>query len=508
MKTVKLFSLLLLTVLMAVSCNRSNLGPNPITGTPVGVNVLVRVINATTSQPIPGARVTLKKDSQNVAPDQVSDGSGIATFPNIPSGEGYKAFAGNIPGYTPGASPSIVLEGDTEVAIQMIPSLNGAVGLIAGSVKMNQTQAPMAGVNVSLVAAGGVFPAAYPGGVAAQGVRRPQPYYPPYRIQQFAPPVANAIQTDAAGQFTFNSIPPGSYRVVFQLPGFREAVRDNVVVSEGQSTTVETVFMTSERTPGAAGHILIAETGRAQQIDTQGKIAWRFESRGLSAATRLPSGETLIADEQLNQVSTISADGRVIWSLGSTLGLLSTVKAPGWVAAARDGQSFLVADSGNNRVIEIAGGQIVWQFQTGLSRPRAATYTPQGNIIIADTGNRRVLEVTRDGQVAWSFFKDMNAPVHALRMEDGNTVITDAGFNRVIIVNQAAQPVWYFDGSLGGGAPPDPASALNRPRSTYADATGNFLIADTGNNRILEVSRQRQVVNTIPASQPQWIERL
>ena len=493
MKTFRI-CFMILSVFVLMSCRG---GTTPVVpGVPV--TLTVRVINAMTSQPVPNARVSLKKDSQPAAGDVPSGADGSAVF-SVPSGDGYKAFAGNIAGLSPGASPSIKLFADQEVVIAMTPSLSQGSGLVAGSVKDAATQAPLAGVSVTLNPAGGV--------IAQRVPRQPiqQQRVPYYRIQQ----AGSSVQTDEAGQFTFKDVPPGSYQASFQHGSLPPVLRD-VIVNPGESTAIETVFLgvgaanpnpvnPGPVNPNTSGHVLIVESGRAFQLNPQAQVVWRHQSSGISAATRLPDGNTVVADEQINQVSVIGPGGEVVWNMGSSIGLISRLSAPSWVAAARDGKSFLITDSGNNRVLEIENGTAGWSF-AGLNRPRSAAYAANGNVLIADTGNRRVVEVDRAGQIVWSFDKDMLAPVHAVRLDDGNTLITDAGYNRVIMINPAGLPVWFYDGAN---------DALNRPRSATPSRFGTYLIADTGNNRAIEVDRSKMVISSIPnLVRVQVLERL
>lgn len=487
MKTLRALIPLLGVLLLFSSCGASPLPGGPGIGLPAG-NLTVRVINALTQQPIAGARVSLKQDGRNVAADVASDNSGTAVFQSVLSGSGYKAFAGSVNGYTPGASPAIKMETDTEVVIPMAPSVNQGEGLVAGSVKDATTQAPLPGVTVTLGT-----------GVQQMGV--------PRRIQPFAIRQLGGMtaQTDASGQFTFNSVLPGSYQVSFTGgAGYQPATRQ-LQVNPGETATIETVFLSNgSGTPGpigpgdpnSQGHVLIVDAGRAVQLNGQAQIAWRYPGTAISAATRLPDNTTVVADEQVNQVWIIGPNGEVIWNMGSSLGLFSRLSAPGWVAAARDGKSFLITDSGNNRILEIENGQAGWRFE-GLVRPRSATYAANGNVLIADTGNRRVIEVDRAGQVVWTFNREMQAPVHAVRLDDGRTVITDNAYNRVIVVSPTGQAGLLFE------------NGLMRPRSTIPTRFGTFLVSDTGNNRVVEIDGSGQVVGTIPnLVRPQSAERL
>lgn len=498
-KTLNTFFLFLGVLLFLSAC--PSRGVNGV-GVPQGnVRLSVRVVDAVSSQPIPGARVSLKLDGSNVVPDVASDSNGQAVFDAVPAADGYKALAGGIAGYSPEASPSLKLVQDSDVVIPLQPSVTQGAGLVVGSVKDNLTKAPLANVSVTLSS----------GVVASQNFQRfgaprgaVNPYLAqrrPFRVQQNA---GLTLQTDASGQFTFKEVPPGSYQAIFSLNGYQEQVRQ-VQVTPGASASIETVFMsngagTPNQDPNARGHVLIVEAGRAFQIDQQGQTVWSYPSTGVSAAVRMADGNTLIADEASNRALIVGPNGSVLWDMGSSVGLFSRLSAPSWVSAARDGQSFLITDTGNNRVVEITGGQVSWEFK-GLNRPRSASYSPTGNIVIADTGNRKVLEVDRTGQVVWSFEQDLLAPGHAVRLDDGSTLITDSGYNRIVSVNANGQPSLFYEGQG--------ANALNRPRSTLPTSYGTFLISDTGNNRVIEVDRARQIKAQIPNLRlPVAIQRL
>lgn len=500
MKRTLRIGLLLLGVLVLFACGSRQAGP----GAPgVPVNLTIRVVDAVTQQGLSGARVSLSQAGQPSFNDVASDANGVALFSGVLTGDGYKASAGSVAGYSPGASPSIKLEQDLEVLIALTPG-QGA-GLVVGSVKDARTNMPLPGVSVSL----------NPMGLQQAGQVFSQRIQPSFRVRQ----VGGSVMTDAAGQFTFEQVPPGSYQASFQVNAQTPLVRD-VIVSSSEVTTIETVFVGGTPTsgnggsqnPATRGQILVAESGRAIQLaraeDGSSRVVWSFPSSGITCVTRL-GDNNLISDGLNNQVKIIGPNGNVLWDMGSSIGLFSRLRSPDWVSAARDGASFLITDRGNNRILEVVGQQAGWTFEQGLNQPRSATYVPgtpepgQGpNILIADTGNRRVIEVSASTkQIVWSYSdpQSLSAPSHAIRLSDGNTLITDAGFNRVIMVNPAKQPVWFFDDNGG----------LLRPRSTTPTAFGTYLIADTENNRVLEVDRSKNIVGTVPnLARPLVLERL
>jgi len=77
------------------------------------------------------------------------------------------------------------------------------------------------------------------------------------------------------------------------------------------------------------------------------------------------------------------------------------------VLLSSDPPTVLVADSENDRIVEYrrADGEWerTWTYSQGLDWPRDADRLPNGNTLIADSGNDRVLEVTPDKRVVWEY---------------------------------------------------------------------------------------------------------
>jgi hypothetical protein len=139
-----------------------------------------------------------------------------------------------------------------------------------------------------------------------------------------------------------------------------------------------------------------------------------------------------------------------------------------------------------------------------------------GNILITDQFNNRVLEVTRSGKIAWSFGSGgpsqcipgadtVIAPNDAERLGDGLTLIVGTGTgacpdNRVIVVDEDGRIVFQYGqaGVAGAGA-----NQLNVPVFAIQTASGDFLITDQANNRIIKVDLKKQILYKYgPASGP------
>jgi hypothetical protein len=165
----------------------------------------------------------------------------------------------------------------------------------------------------------------------------------------------------------------------------------------------------------------------------------------------------------------------------------------------------LIADTGNNRVIEVDANGLVQREHDSLSQPTDARRLANGNTLLVDSGNHRVVEVNAAGQIAWQFGTTgvagtgarLREPSKAERLPNGNTLLIDTGNHRVIEVNANRQIVRSF------------ASGLSAPHAAVRLANGNTLIADTGNNRIVEMTSTGALVRTIATGTAVYdVERL
>jgi hypothetical protein len=185
----------------------------------------------------------------------------------------------------------------------------------------------------------------------------------------------------------------------------------------------------------------------------------------------------------------------------------------------------LISDQFNNRVIEISpAGNIVWSFglgpndfsarspigvndaqRVGPLTLMAGTGTPPGVVPQAPDGaaDNRVMLVTPGGQILWQYgqfgqsgdgFDLLNTPVQCTWLPNVHVLITDQGNNRIIEVNLDKQIVWQYPGGNTNDA-----DQLNSPNSAELLKNGHILIADENNSRVIEVTRDDQTVATYTA---------
>src|SRR6266571_4346677 len=213
--------------------------------------------------------------------------------------------------------------------------------------------------------------------------------------------------------------------------------------------------------------------------------------------------------------------GRIAASLliGGVI-LLSGTVSKGQVSSEfnRPG-NILITDQFNNRVIEIdPAGNIVWQFGNGPGDTSANAIVGTNDAervgdftLMSGTGipagattnckrsgcfDNRVILVDSNGNIVWQYGEfgvtgfgpnQLNTPVQNTYLPtSGNVLITDQGNERIIEVRRTDNAiVWQYgeNGVVGMGP-----NQLNNPNAAELLANGNILISDENNNRAIEVT--------------------
>jgi outer membrane protein assembly factor BamB len=265
------------------------------------------------------------------------------------------------------------------------------------------------------------------------------------------------------------------------------------------------------------GNVLIPDqfNNRILEITPDGKTVWSFgDGSSVAGATSIVGpndaervGElTYIAGTGApmgseptcmtaacpdNRILIVDKAGAVVWQYGSPSDT-TRLNAPTSVRLLPN-SDLLVADQGNNRVIEIAQGtkSVVWSCCTvgdaTTVAPNSVERLANGNTLIADQGNNRIIEVDRNGMLAWSYgsAKDtatLNQPTYASRLPNGDTLIADMANNRIVQVDAQKNVVWTFATNMRAGSNPNPM-----PQGAVRLATGVTLIGDQLNDQILAV---------------------
>jgi sugar lactone lactonase YvrE len=183
-----------------------------------------------------------------------------------------------------------------------------------------------------------------------------------------------------------------------------------------------------------------------------------------------------------------------------------------------------IADSHNHRLRKVSGGTITTIAGTGapgyrgdhgvataaqLSLPSAVAVDLSGNVYIADTNNQRIRKINGttittiagdgeelyagDGAAATAAALDL--PTGVAVDASGNVYIADRHNQRVRMITPtgtistiAGSGTPGFSGSFSGDGASAHRATLARPSGVSVDGAGNLYIADTGNQRIRQVS--------------------
>jgi len=165
-----------------------------------------------------------------------------------------------------------------------------------------------------------------------------------------------------------------------------------------------------------------------------------------------------------------------------------------------DGEvKILVTYNGSNKVVQVdqLANQVEWEYGEGvagagdnqLDRPTDAVFIEEsGEYLIADQGNDRVIIVNQDKVIQWELGSEiLNAPADVEYLPDSSEVlITDSNNHRVIIVDRTTKQIKWQIGSEPIGSS---QTGLSKPVDADYLPNGHILIADAGNNRIIELSR-------------------
>ena len=211
------------------------------------------------------------------------------------------------------------------------------------------------------------------------------------------------------------------------------------------------------------------------------------------------NGTLFIADSGNNRVVEVSLNGNR-YDVGTGLSNPSGVA----VNPTSSSASIFVADTGNNRVLSIGltprqalligrhvrigdavspGSQI--SVGTGFLHPTGLATDPSGRLFVADTGNNRVVEISPSG-VQRTLLSHLSSP----------TALSADVFGRLYVANTGAGTIIRYNISKSGRAlkPKVIASGLSSPEGVAADAQGNVYVSEASNNRVFEIRSNGQHV--------------
>ena len=119
---------------------------------------------------------------------------------------------------------------------------------------------------------------------------------------------------------------------------------------------------------------------------------------------------------------------------------------------------------------------------------------PNGNVLVSDGGywtgdGSEIIEIDRKGNILWVYDEGLSFAHGARILKNGNMIIVDTGNNRLVEVTRDGQEVWSSAAWGNGSGRMSDRSHLDYPNDVEIVEDENFLITDRNNNRAIEVNR-------------------
>lgn len=209
----------------------------------------------------------------------------------------------------------------------------------------------------------------------------------------------------------------------------------------------------------------------------------------------------LIADRGNNRLIEVTPDKKIVWEYDFTLPKLGLGADDSFFT---DGGKSVIVNLEEYHVIEIidyASKKVIWSYGTPgkpghtqgmLNTPDDAYKLPNGDIIVADIKNCRVIQITPDKQIAHQFGKTKECSNKSgfLNKPNGDTPLPNG---HILISNIVGKNLIELDSNWQQVfTMPLPVKYPSDPQLTKA---GNILISDYSKpGQIVEVSKQGNIV--------------
>lgn len=169
----------------------------------------------------------------------------------------------------------------------------------------------------------------------------------------------------------------------------------------------------------------------------------------LNNVQKVGDGKYALDPRNMDEVIVVDRNtGEVTMKLGEddSHDILNEQHNPDYLESESGTPTFLVADSGNNRIVEYERNGDDWNrtWELGssdtLTWPRDADRLPNGNTLVVDSSDHRVIEVTPEGKIVWEFYSPW-LPYDAERIGTGDES------NGPTIADQNVQGTYQISGS-------------------------------------------------------------
>jgi hypothetical protein len=248
---------------------------------------------------------------------------------------------------------------------------------------------------------------------------------------------------------------------------------------------------------GASQELFLVSASYGKNVialcERDGSVFWQRKTGGPERGhaghhevQMLENGNILFHDDW-DTVKEMKLDGTVVWSYKS-----SNVHA---FTRMPNGNT-MIAESGTGRIIVVdSQGKLVSQTplgEGGRGSTRQAEVLPNGNYLVCAEQPGTVTEYDTAGKIVWEY--EIKTRVYgAIRLRNGNTLICSGSGNSVVEVSPEKKVVWQVKGQV-----PDTKITLKWTACLHELPDGQLLIgnchAGPNSPQIFQLDKNRKVV--------------
>ncbi len=263
----------------------------------------------------------------------------------------------------------------------------------------------------------------------------------------------------------------------------------------------------------AAGDVYVADDSNHRVVKLGPQLAFDGAWGGLGAKPGQlafpralasdPAGDTYVADTANERIEVFGPVGDYLRTIGGPARGPGALTAPRGLAIDPTGR-LLVSDTVDQRIETFAPGSDDYLEQwtlagghaSGFASPSGIGIDPRGSVYVADTGNGRLVHLWGDG----TFLGEIGGPADlggaqlaaagsvAVSPATGQTYVADTAHNRVLVYGPEGTLQAKWGAGVGDGEPGSAPGAFNHPDAVAVAPAGEVYVADTGNDRIVELS--------------------
>ncbi|HEX4188141.1 MAG TPA: hypothetical protein VHY83_09605 [Solirubrobacteraceae bacterium] len=221
------------------------------------------------------------------------------------------------------------------------------------------------------------------------------------------------------------------------------------------------------------------------------------------------AGRTFVADTANDRIEVFDPAGNLLETFGISARGPAQLTDPRGVAVDPAGR-LLISDTGGNRIETFAAGSnsytghwtVAGGFSTRFSAPTGIGVDPRGSVYIADAGNERLVHLWGDA----TYLSELAGPAAlggaqlsgpggvAVDARSGDAYVADANHNRVLIYSPQGGLLARWGAGGGDGTAGSASGAFDHPLAVAVDGAGHVYVADTNNNRIVELASSGEVI--------------